>query len=176
MEAKIYVGTYGKYNAGNLFGKWLDLTNYSDKSTFVKACKKLHKGEHDPELMYQDYEGILHQMPKCWIGESHVSDIVFEFIEAYKDDDEKGEALLNWMSHTGYTGDFDYLQSVFEEAYVGKYDNEIAYAEYLAEESGWFDALEKAGINAAYFDEEAYARDLFMSDYFYSDSVVYRNI
>jgi Antirestriction protein (ArdA) len=50
MEAKIYVGTYGKYNAGNLFGKWLDLTQYSDKKVFVKACKKLHKGKHDPEL------------------------------------------------------------------------------------------------------------------------------
>jgi antirestriction protein len=115
-------------------------------------------------------------MPKDWIGESHLSDIVFEFIAAYKDDEEKGVALLNWKSHTGYTGDLDYLIGVFDEAYEGKYDSEKAYAEHLAGESGYYAVLEKAGINAAYFDEEAYARDLFMGDYFYSDGVVYRNI
>ena len=24
-EARVYVGTYNKYNSGSLFGKWLDL-------------------------------------------------------------------------------------------------------------------------------------------------------
>jgi antirestriction protein len=128
MEAKIYVGTYGKYNTGSLFGKWLDLTQYADKKAFVKACKKLHKGEPDPEYMYQDYEGILTDMPKDWIGESHLSDIVFEFIAAYKDDEEKGKVFLNWKSHTGYTGDLDYLIGVFDEAYIGKHDSEKAGA------------------------------------------------
>jgi antirestriction protein len=176
MEAKIYVGTYGKYNGGSIKGEWLDLTKYANKKAFVKACKKLHKGEHDPEYMYQDYEGILTDMPKDWIGESHLSDIVFEFIAAYKDDEEKGEAFLNWKSHTGYTGELDYLIGLFDEAYEGKYDSEKAYAEYLAGEMGYYAAMKKAGLNECYFDEEAYARDLFMGDYFYSDGVVYRNI
>jgi antirestriction protein len=101
MEAKIYVGTYGKYNGGSIKGAWLDLTKYADKKAFVKACKKLHKGEHDSEK---------------------------------------------------------------------------AYAEYLAGEMGYYAAMKKAGLNECYFDEEAYARDLFMGDYFYSDGVVYRNI
>lgn len=30
-EARVYVGTYNKYNSGSLFGKWLDLSDYSDK-------------------------------------------------------------------------------------------------------------------------------------------------
>ena len=30
-EARVYVGTYGKYNNGSLFGAWLDLSDYSDK-------------------------------------------------------------------------------------------------------------------------------------------------
>ena len=28
-EARVYVGTYGKYNNGSLFGAWLDLSDYS---------------------------------------------------------------------------------------------------------------------------------------------------
>jgi antirestriction protein len=121
----------------------------------VKACKKLYKGEHDPEYMYQDYEGILTDMPKDWIGESHLSDIVFEFIAAYKNDEEKGEAFLNWKSHTGYTGDLDYLIGVFDEAYEGKYDSGKAYAEYLADQNGWYSLLEKGGISVFYFDDES---------------------
>jgi antirestriction protein len=41
---------------------------------------------------------------------------------------------------------------------------------------GYYAAMEKAGINVFYFDEEAYARDLFMSDYFYTGGVVFRNL
>ena len=26
-EARVYVGTYGKYNNGSLFGAWLDLSD-----------------------------------------------------------------------------------------------------------------------------------------------------
>ena len=31
-EASVYVGTYGKYNNGSLFGAWLDLSDYADKA------------------------------------------------------------------------------------------------------------------------------------------------
>ena len=40
-EAKIYVGTYGKYNNGSLSGAWLDLSDYSDKEEFYEACREL---------------------------------------------------------------------------------------------------------------------------------------
>ena len=30
-QAAIYVGTYAKYNAGSLFGKWFDLSDFADK-------------------------------------------------------------------------------------------------------------------------------------------------
>lgn len=38
-EARVYVGTYNKYNNGSLFGKWLDLSDYSDKDEFLEACR-----------------------------------------------------------------------------------------------------------------------------------------
>ena len=53
-EAKIYVSTYVKYNAGSIFGKWLDLSDYSDKDEFNEACRELQKDEEDAEYMYQD--------------------------------------------------------------------------------------------------------------------------
>ena len=38
-EAAIYVGTYAKYNAGSLFGKWFNLSDFADKDEFMEACK-----------------------------------------------------------------------------------------------------------------------------------------
>lgn len=71
-EARVYVGTYAKYNNGSLFGKWLDLSDYSDKEEFIEACWELHKDEEDPELMFQDYENIpintlIFKLPDGWI-------------------------------------------------------------------------------------------------------------
>ena len=73
-EARVYVGTYNKYNSGSLFGKWLDLSDYSDKDEFMEACRELHKDDQDPEFMFQDYENI----PEALISESWLSDKFFE--------------------------------------------------------------------------------------------------
>ena len=68
-EAKVYVGTYGKYNIGSLSGAWLDLSDYSDKEEFYEACRELHKDEEDAEYMFQDWENV----PEGLIGESWIS-------------------------------------------------------------------------------------------------------
>lgn len=72
--ARVYVGTYAKYNAGSLEGKWLSLEDYANKAEFIAACLKLHKDEADPELMFQDWEGV----PSWMIGESHIDPEVWE--------------------------------------------------------------------------------------------------
>lgn len=77
-EARVYVGTYNKYNNGSLFGKWLDLSDYSGKDEFLEACRELHEDEQDPELMFQDIENI----PEALISESWLSDKFFEFRDA----------------------------------------------------------------------------------------------
>lgn len=53
---KLYVGTYAKYNRGSIAGKWLDLDKFKNGEEFLAACRKLHKDERDPELMFQDVE------------------------------------------------------------------------------------------------------------------------
>ena len=72
--ARVYVGTYAKYNAGSLEGKWLSLEDYANKAEFIAACLELHKDEADPELMFQDWEGV----PSWMIGESHIDPEVWE--------------------------------------------------------------------------------------------------
>ena len=74
-EASVYVGTYGKYNNGSLFGAWLDLSDYADKEEFYEACRELHKDEEDAEFMFQDYENI----PENLISESREHPGEFDF-------------------------------------------------------------------------------------------------
>ena len=77
-EARVYVGTYGKYNNGSLFGAWLDLSDYSDKEDFYEACRELHKDEEDAEYMFQDWENV----PENLIGESWISENFFTLRDA----------------------------------------------------------------------------------------------
>ncbi|WP_426293337.1 hypothetical protein ACN9ML_29470 [Dyadobacter endophyticus] len=44
---KIYVGTYGQCNGGSLFGKWFDLTNYTELKGFLQDCYEFHRNELD---------------------------------------------------------------------------------------------------------------------------------
>ena len=53
---KIYVGTYAKYNAGDLSGAWLSLRDYATYEELIEACLELHSDEAEPELMIQDCE------------------------------------------------------------------------------------------------------------------------
>ena len=73
----VYVGTYHQYNCGSIFGKWFDLTDFDDEDAFYGACRTLHAGEEDPELMFQDIEGI----PSQFASESSVK---WAFIEAFR--------------------------------------------------------------------------------------------
>lgn len=99
-ETRIYVGTYKKYNEGNLFGKWLTLSNYDDIEVFYADCKLLHQDEQDPELMFQDWE--CPEIFDGFIGECHLEETIFEIaslLEEMSDDDM--EIIQNYMYLTG---------------------------------------------------------------------------
>ena len=76
INPAIYVGTYGKYNSGSISGAWLKLRDYKTSEEFYTAAKKLHSNEHDPELMFQDYEDI----PEAFISESFINPVIFDLI------------------------------------------------------------------------------------------------
>lgn len=169
-QASIYVGTYGKYNAGSIFGKWFDLSDYSDKDEFIKACKELHCDESDPELMFQDWEYITDE----FISESYLSANFFVVRDAVENElsDRQQAAFFVWLNSKGESieeSDIDNLIAGFHDDYLGEYDSEEDYAMELVDEC--YDLPE---IAKTYFDYKQFARDLFMSDYSFDSGFVFR--
>lgn len=168
-EAQIYVGTYAKYNGGSIFGKWLKLSDYSDKEEFYEACRELHKDEQAPEFMFQDWEYI----PSDLIGESWLADNIFEIIEAIDElDGDKKAAFEVWLNHGSHditTKDITDLIHSFEDDFQGEYKDEEDYAYEIVDEC--YDLPEFA---KTYFDYAKFARDLFMGDYWFEDGYVFR--
>lgn len=166
IEPKLYVGTYKKYNEGNLGGAWLNLFDYADKDEFIEACKELHADESDPELMFQDAEYVPNY------SESSVDEALWELTDLA---DDEYEAFIDFANNLGSTE----LPNVddFRDAYYGQWDSMRAFAENLAEELGYYKILEDAGLSAHYFDDEAFARDLEVGgDYWISkNGYVFRN-
>lgn len=169
-EARIYVGTYAKYNSGSIYGKWLNLSDYSDKEEFYDACRELHSDEEDPEYMFQDHENI----PSSLVGESWLSDNLFEVIEAISDMDEnEQEAFFLWLDNGSRdidTDDINELINRFRDDYQGAYKDEEDYAYEIVEQC--YDLPEFA---QTYFDYEKFARDLFVTDYWFEEGHVFRH-
>lgn len=150
--ARIYVGTYAKYNDGNLFGAWLDLQDYSDKDEFIAACLMLHRDEDDPELMFQDWE----DMPRWMASESFVDEAVWEWLELNEYDKE----LLNvYSDHINSTGDIEQAR----ESFYGKFDKETDWAAEYWEETGLLQSIPKD--LQGYIDYESYVIDCKCGDW-----------
>lgn len=73
-EARIYVGTYAKYNNGSLQGEWVELSDFYDLDGFMERCAEIHEDEEEPEYMFQAWEEI----PDGLIAESHLEETFFE--------------------------------------------------------------------------------------------------
>ncbi len=165
QKAVIYVGTYHKYNCGSIEGRWMNLSDYSDKEEFLEACANLHSDEEDPEFMFQDWENI----PEAFIGESWLSEKFFEVRDKMDEMDEEAfTAWLDYYSHDITKKDIDDLVRDFQDQYFGEYDSEEDFAkECVRTMENLSDFAEQ------YFDYEAYARDLFMDGYDYVDGYVF---
>ena len=74
-EAKVYVGTYAKYNSGSIAGAWISLAECENYGQFLSKCKDVHKDERDPEFMIQDTEDFPDGL-SCmeWISEQDFND------------------------------------------------------------------------------------------------------
>jgi hypothetical protein len=121
-QPKIYVGTYAKYNSGSLFGEWIDLTDFNDITEFYNYCYKLHKDEHDPELMFQDWEYI----PKNCIGESFLDKAIFEFLNL---ENHIQKEVLIYQNATGYNFT-ECLENYENMFYFHKDDTEQMFYEF----------------------------------------------
>jgi antirestriction protein len=144
--ARIYVGTYHKYNCGSIEGEWLDCEDYSSMDEFYEACAELHKNEDDPELMFQDWEDI----PTGMVSESHVDADLWDWL-ALEDDDQ--ELLSVYREFMNQEGTIDEAR----ESYGGQFDSEEEWAAVYAENCGMLISMPEE--LRGYFDFAAYARD-----------------
>ena len=164
----VYVGTYGKYASGSLRGVWLDLTTFADYDEFLAVCAYIHRDEADPEFMAQDFEGF----PREWNTEGFMSEREFDLIREFAElDDDEREAFEVYVAAFGSSRDDSTIFDNFREAYCGKWSNEEEYAEQLAEDCCMLEGAPE--FLKSYFDYKAFARDLFIDDYYFDSGFVF---
>lgn len=148
---KVYVGTYAKYNNGSLYGKWLDLEDFSDYEEFIEACREIHKDEADPEFMFQDNEFI----PSIFGGESWIAPEIFDYInEKTEYDFDVKYALAEYCSDRK-----EYFSKIDDiRVYAGCDDMEDVVLEYVDQMGGLENAFDRETLQN-HFDYERYGRD-----------------
>lgn len=151
----LYCGTYGKYNEGSLCGLWIDLSSFDDYDEFINFCCAIHADEENPEIMLQDGENIPDSLCSESMGEKG-----FEKIMKYCElCDDYGFSAVGDFLELYSPDDLDMMQ----DAYAGVYDSKEDFAIETVNECYELDNM--MGDLACYFDYEALARDLFISDY-----------
>lgn len=168
QNACIYVSSYYKYNNSSLYGKWLNLGDYSDYDELQEAMHELHKDESDPEFMLQDYEGCELFEKLGLIGESFLSPEIYNIAEQINDseyDSEVFEAVLDNLGKIDFQSAYEYANNF----YCGEFANDIEFVEYLYENDIPFNLPNFVVINW-----EATARNV-MYDYFESNGHYFRS-
>ena len=149
-EVKAYVGTYAKYNSGDLSGQWVDVSDFDNMEDFLEACRKLHADEKDLELMFQDWD-IPEEKRGLWrfVDEGYIHPDLFLLADVSEDE----EYILAHLSNEN---------ELSEEEIQYARDNYVGYFESYAElgrelvDMGMID-LPKEVEN--YFDYERYGED-----------------
>ena len=159
---KVYVGTYGKYNEGNLSGEWIDLDNYSNMTAFLSSCEELHEDEENPELWFQDFE-YTYEWERIFYSESYISPLYWhckELCQQYDIDPDALGLYLDYICFNPNKRTVNGLTSAIKECadrYLGTYSSKERYEEYVAEESGLIDEL--PDWLGCHIDWEGIARD-----------------
>lgn len=135
--ASVYVGTYAKYNNGDISGEWVNISDYSDAEELLTRFAEIHEDESDPEYMIQDKEG--ESCILSMINESMSEDEWEKVLE--KISDIEG-SHLNIDVISAYCDGFGYnLADVdisdIEDAYSGEYDSHEEFAEDMAYQLGY---------------------------------------
>jgi antirestriction protein len=166
---QFYIGTYKKYNNGDISGAWFDLADYADFDDFMDAVKAAHGDESDPELMVQDCDDAPSDL-SIYFKERIPTKHEFEALQKAIEDDNL-EAFGHYVGWIGGPVDSD-LYASFEDAYCGEHKSERDFAESEVEALGYLDQMPEN--LRFYFDYEKYASDIFINDYVYCDGHVFR--
>ena len=155
---QIYVAYLAAYNNGTLHGIWCDATQGVNE-IYSDIRNMLAEGpiEGAEEWALHDYSGFGDARIDEYESIANVAKLA-EFIEEFG---ALGAALLGEYS-------IDDAQRCIEDNYHGAYDSEVDFAESIFEDC-YGHAIPQNLIY--YFDYEAFARDLFINDYFSVEAV-----
>lgn len=92
----------------------------------------------------------------------------YETLSSLLEEGYSPDAIRDYVEWSGDDRFDDPFKAAFEDAYVGQYDSERDFAEELADDTGML--ADAPDFLLTYFDYDAFARDLFMTDYYMSDS------
>lgn len=152
-DPKIYVACLAAYNSGYLHGAWLSANQDVDEiDAAIQEMLAKSPIKNAEEFAIHDYEGF----GEARLSEYESIDSVVKIAAFIAEHGEWGGALL-----ADYT--IEDAETLLDDHYHGAHDSEVDFAQLLFEDC-YSDAMPKA--LCYYFDHEAFARDLFMSDYF----------
>ncbi len=140
-KARVYVGTYRKYNEGSLSGGWISIAECKDYQDFLARCKQLHKNEHDPEYMIQDTEDFPDGLDCMeWISEKDFNDVK----AALEDEEQPVVRIVDYSDKCfAVVGDTYPIRKQLKELGAWKYNK------FLSCGAGWlFNNDKRAAVEA----------------------------
>ncbi|VEB35408.1 antirestriction protein [Legionella sainthelensi] len=152
IAPSIYIACLASYNNAILHGVWIDATQDEDK--IMEEIWMMLDNSPEPdatEYAIHDYEGF----GNLQIDEYESICNIGEYALFIQEHEELGLALLCDYS-------IDDAKVMLENNYQGCYDSEVEFARQLFDECY---ANQFPNSLSCYFDYEAFARDLFISDY-----------
>lgn len=171
---RIYVASLSDYNAGILHGEWLSFDDFSSAGEVWEAIRAMlaasptakREGVPAEEWAIHAYEGFggikvseYESIPALW--EAH------ELLESLDDP----EAFADWLAYEGAADISEVTEGnieAFQDAYRGWYRSKEEFTEELIEDLGLLSNVDE--LLSRYFDYGAFARDLFMSDYYMTEN------
>lgn len=160
---RIYVACLASYNAGRLHGRWIDCTT-EDIEGAIEAMLKASPAPGAEEWAIHDHEGW-HGLDPSSLPQGELG----EWAEALE---EHGGAFVAYVRHVGESycasAGAQTTREAFDSSYMGEWTSQEAWA--------WEDIESHGRLNAmpedlrGYFDIEAYARDLFINEYFSAEA------
>ena len=170
----LWIGSLAAYNQGYLVGDWFQVTQYTDEGeywenvrwTIAQRKPAALNGMSDEELLDEIDTFDTEYLPEGISVHSH-----FDLIKQFDYLDEHGRAIAEALVTEGIKSLADlndlWIEDILHDYYRGCFDSERDYSDELAE-AMYCDELRESPSIAAYFDYEAFHRDIFIHGEYYS--------
>ena len=151
-DQRIWIGCLASYNAGTLYGEWVDLNAPLSENEIQAEIDRILRESPEPEAeewAIMDYEGF----GDFDLGENPDLEDLATLVNGI---DKHGEIFADYCEHIGKV-DAD----AFDEAYQGECRDLGEWAEELAESAGWINKV--PGHLRPYIDFDSMGRDAELS-------------